>query len=236
MFRYLKILTFISLVVAVFSFADFPQDNPMKIHAGNRDKFAQMIAPYIEMAKRTFPDVKKKFLAGVYQKVHRILQVQITLSDKNGLNEMTFMKVLGCKGDLFQGTVNNDLRIVKGYAAGDTVSFMQNEILNWVVVDAEGHEEGNFVGKAIDAIQYKNVGIIFEVVFQKGEFNLKYMQSIVGDEIDVEGILPKAVIDEAANLLKKIYRKKLKDGDSFEENKKFYTYHVYDFVNKKFVE
>lgn len=233
MFRKLIAITLLSIA---FSFAAPPKDNPLFIREGKKDKFAQMIAPYIEMAKRTFPDVKKKFLAGVYQKEHRILQVQITLSDKNGLNEMTFMKVLGCKGDLFQGTVNNDLRIVKGYAAGDTVSFMQNEILNWVVVDAEGNEEGNFVGKAIEAIQYKNVGIIFEVVFQKGEFNLKYMQSIVGDEIDVEGILPKAVIDEAANLLKKIYRKKLKDGDSFKENEIFYTYHVYDFVNKKFVE
>lgn len=233
MFRKLIAITLLSIA---FSFAAPPKDNPLSIREGNKDKFAQMIAPYIEMAKRTFPDVKKKFLAGVHQKEHRILQVQITLSDKNGLNEMTFMKVLGCKGDLFQGTVNNDLRIVKGYAAGDTVSFMQNEILNWVVVDAEGHEEGNFVGKAIDAIQYKNVGIIFEVVFQKGEFNLKYMQSIVGDKIDVDGILPKTVIDEAINLLKEIYRKKLENGDSFEENKKFYTYHVYDFVNKKFVE
>ncbi len=233
MFRKLIV---IALAFVALSFAEFPKDNPLAIREGNQDKFAQMIAPYMEMAKRTFPDVKKKFLAGVYRKEHRILQVQITLTDKDGLNEMPFVKVLGCKGDLFQGTVNNDLRIVKGYAAGDTVSFMQNEILNWVVVDAEGHEEGNFVGKAIEAIQYKNVGIIFEVVFQKGEFNLKYMQSIVGDKIDVDGILPKTVIDEAINLLKEIYRKKLENGDSFEENKKFYTYHVYDFVNKKFVE
>ncbi|WP_407442410.1 hypothetical protein [Fibrobacter sp.] len=233
MFRKLIV---IALAFVALSFAEFPKDNPLAIREGNQDKFAQMIAPYIEMAKRTFPDVKKKFLAGVYQKEHRILQVQITLSDKNGLNEMTFMKVLGCKGDFFKGVINNDLRMVKGYAYGDTISFMQNEILNWVVQDSTGREEGNFVGKAIEAIQFKNVGIIFEVFFQKGEFNLKYMRSIVGDEIDVEGILPKAVIDEAADLLKKNYRKKLKDGDSFKENEIFYTYHVYDFVNKKFVE
>lgn len=226
----------VGLMAAAFSFAGFPKDNPMKVREGNQDEVARMLEPYLEMSKRTFPEVKKKYLAGVYQKERRVLQVQIKLTDKDGRSETPFVKVISCKGDFFKGTINNNMNLVREYAYGDTVSFMQNEIVNWVVQDAEGNEEGNFVGKAIDVYHYKKVGIIFEVVYQKGEFKLKYVQSVVGKEINVDGILSKDVIDQAADLLKKIYRKKLSEGNAFEENKKFYTYHVYDFVNKKFVE
>lgn len=145
------------LFFAVFSFATFPKDNSLKISDGNRDEFTQILAPYEEMAKRTFSDVKKKFIAGVYQKEYRILQVQITFTGKDGRKEMPFVKVFSCKGDLFKGIINNDMNLIQEFAYGDIVSFMQHEIVNWVVQDAKGHEEGNFVGKAIDAYHYKKV-------------------------------------------------------------------------------
>lgn len=58
------------------------------------------------------------------------------------------------------------------------------------------------------------------------------MQSVVGNKIDVEGILPQNVIDQAESLLKEIYLTKMREGNIFEENKPFYTYHVYDFIRK----
>lgn len=230
--NFLRKVAFLVLFAVAFSFAGVPVDKPMNVTSKTEDVFK----PYVEMAQKTFPEVKKKYLAGVYQKERRILQVQIVLVDEKGRREMPFVKVLSCKGDFFKGTINNDLRTVKGFAYGDTVSFMLNEIVNWVVQDSKGREEGNYVGKAIDAYQYKNVGIFFEIVFAKGDFKVKYMYSMVGKDINVDGILPQKVIDEAGMLLKENFRKKLREGNTFEENKPFYSYHVYNFVTQKFVE
>lgn len=217
------------LLIAACCFGDAPKDMPLNVNKGDLDIFA----PYVEMARRTFPEVKKKFVTGVYQKEGRQLFVQVLITDGQGGRELPFVKVLNCQGDSFKGTIANQLLGVKGYAMGDMLTFKQEDIHNWVVVDARGNEEGNYVGKAGDAYQYVNVGLFFQLVYSKGRFDIKYLYSMVGDDINVDGILPAEVIEQAKNNLKSEYVKKLEEGTVFEEGVPFYSYWVYDFVNKK---
>ena len=118
---------------------------------------------------------------------------------------------------------------VKETKLGDTVSFAQDQIHNWVVVDSNQREEGNFVGKAIEAFMSQKVGVFFEVVYKKGRFTVTYQDAKEAQHGNsVDGIIPEKVIAQIAERLKAGLEKKKREGLKFEEGKPFYTYGVYD--------
>ncbi|MBO7413496.1 MAG: DUF2314 domain-containing protein [Fibrobacter sp.] len=190
----------------------------------------KLIAPYIEKAKATFPAVKKKYIAGDYVRENRQLDVQIEFADKGGTKEMVFVHVTQCLGNRFQGIIVNEIQLLKEFKKGDEVSFTQDQVKNWVVVDSLGNEEGNFVGKAIEAFDSGIVGVFFEGVFKKGKFEFKYQDAQSAKyQNSIDGIVSQEIIAEIAKRLKASYEKKRREGQKFEEGKPFYTYGIYDF-------
>lgn len=197
---------------------------------GMSPEMSKVIVPYIEKAKATFPEVKKKYIAGDYVRENRQLDVQIELTDKNGDREMVFIVVTQCLGNRFQGIIVNDIQLLKEYKNGDTLSFSQDQVKNWVVVDSKGNEEGNFVGKAIEAFDSGEVGVFFEVVFKKGKFEVKYQDARTWKyQNSVDGVLSQEIIAEIAKRVKASCEKKRREGQKFEEGEVFYTYGIYDF-------
>lgn len=188
----------------------------------------KLIAPYIEKARATFPAVKKKYIAGDYVRENRSMYVQIALTGKDGTKEMAFIRVIWCAGTKFQGILANEMYFVKEYTNGDTLSFGENQVVNWVVTDAEGREEGNYVGKAIDAYISQKVGVFYEVVYKKGRFTVSYQGAQDRKQNSVDGIVPEKIIAQIAERLKTGLEKKKREGQKFEEGKPFYTYGVYD--------
>lgn len=201
---------------------------------GMTPEMSKLIAPYIEKARATFPEVKKKYIAGDYVRENRQLDVQIELTDKNGNREMVFIVVTQCLGNRFQGIIVNDIQLLKEYKNGDTLSFSQDQVKNWVVVDSKGNEEGNFVGKAIEAFDSGIVGVFFEVVFKKGKFEIKYQDAKSAKyQNSIDGIVSQNIIAELVKRLKTSFEKKRREGQKFEEGKPFYTYGVYDYRTGK---
>ena len=102
--------------------------------------------------------------------------------------------------------------------------------MNWVVVDSLGNEEGNFVGKAIEAFDSGIVGVFFEVVFKKGKFEIKYQDAKSAKyQNSIDGIVSQNIIAELVKRLKTSFEKKRREGQKFEEGKPFYTYGIFDF-------
>ena len=197
---------------------------------GMSPEMSKVIVPYIEKAKATFPEVKKKYIAGDYVREKRQLDVQIELTDKNGDREMVFIVVTQCLGNRFQGIIVNDIQLLKEYKNGDTLSFSQDQVKNWVVVDSKGNEEGNFVGKAIEAFDSGIVGVFFEVVFKKGKFEVKYQDAKSAKyQNSIDGIVSQDIITEIAKRVRASCEKKRREGQKFEEGKPFYTYGIFDF-------
>ncbi|MBR4784829.1 MAG: DUF2314 domain-containing protein [Fibrobacter sp.] len=223
-FSFFKKVIFLSLMLCVGGFAAEDQ------LFGMTPEMSKLIAPYIEKARATFPAVKKKYIAGDYVREKRQLDVQIELTDKNGDREMVFIVVTQCLGNRFQGIIVNDIQLLKEYKNGDTLSFSQDQVKNWVVVDSKGNEEGNFVGKAIEAFDSGIVGVFFEGVFKKGKFEFKYQDAQSAKyQNSIDGIVSQDIIAEITKRLKASYEKKLREGQKFEEGKPFYTYGIYDF-------
>lgn len=197
--------------------------------AGMTPELQKFINPYIDKAKASFPAVKQKYIAGDYVRENRSMYVQIALTGKDGTKEMAFIRVIWCAGTKFQGILANEMYFVKEYTNGDTLSFGENQVVNWVVADAEGREEGNYVGKAIDAYISQKVGVFYEVVYKKGRFTVSYQGAQDRKQNSVDGIVPEKIIAQIAERLKTGLEKKKREGQKFEEGKPFFTYGIYDF-------
>lgn len=126
-----------------------PKDKPAGYDT--REQVAAMdraIAPYVAKARATYPDAKKRYLAGLPPL--NIFFVTVRLHDKNGVFEQVFIAVKSIKGDLITGTIASDLESVKEFKRGQEYLCKESEILDWLISRPDGSEEGNYVGKFLD--------------------------------------------------------------------------------------
>ena len=125
-----------------------PKDEPVQVStSAERDEMERAIAPYIEQARKSYPDAKKRYLAGL-PSGHRFSVV--TKLRSQGRVEAVFVTVTGIKGDQITGRIDSDVRGVAGYKAGDSYTLSERDIVDWVIVRPDGGEEGNLVGKFLE--------------------------------------------------------------------------------------
>ena len=125
-----------------------PKDEPVQTNTSSeRAEIERAIAPYIAQAHKSYPGVKKRYLAGL-PPGHRLSLV--TKLHSPGRVEAVFVTVTGIKGDQVTGRINSDVRGVVGYKAGDSYTLSERDIIDWVIERPDGSEEGNLVGKFLD--------------------------------------------------------------------------------------
>ena len=125
-----------------------PKDEPVQAStSAERDELERAIAPYIEQARKSYPDAKKRYLAGL-PPGHRF-SIVTKLHSPGGV-EAVFVTVAGIKGDQVTGHIASAVRGVAGYKAGDSYTLSERDIVDWVIVRPDGSEEGNLVGKFVE--------------------------------------------------------------------------------------
>ena len=133
--------------------ANAPVDRPISVGENAPDatlnELDRRIAPAVKQARATLPQVKKRFLAGL--PAGQALFLTTRISDPNGLIEQVFVRVAQWQGTKVQGTIANELNVVKTYQPDQLITFSESAILDWTVSQPDGTEEGNFVGKLLDA-------------------------------------------------------------------------------------
>jgi hypothetical protein len=129
-----------------------PADQPFE-STGKDEIEAQRaaIAPYVEQARKTYPDAKKRYLAGL-PKGHHFFAVT-RLKDGSGRSEQVFISVAGIDGDRISGRIASDIHNVRGFKQDDPYTFPESELVDWMVARPDGSEEGNVVGKFLDEWQ-----------------------------------------------------------------------------------
>jgi hypothetical protein len=128
-----------------------PQDKPQSIEADKLKKFEEAIKPYIEKAKKSYPDAKRRFLAGLPPKESFFITTR--LYDAEGRFEQVFIAVKEIKEGTVKGIISSEIELVSGYQLGDAYSFPETELIDWTITKPDGTEEGNFVGKFLDTYQ-----------------------------------------------------------------------------------
>ena len=103
-----------------------PKDEPVQVSTSSeREELERAIAPYIEQARKSYPDARKRYLAGL-PPGHRFFVV--TKLHSPGRVEAVFVTVTGIKGDQITGRIDSDVRGVVGYKAGDSHTLFERDI------------------------------------------------------------------------------------------------------------
>jgi len=126
-----------------------PQDRPTEVRGKTEaDEYRAAIAPYIAKGRQTYPEAKKRYLAGL--PTRQVFYVVTNLHDKAGTTEQVFVAVASVRDGRVTGRIATDNLTVVGYKSGDTYSFPESDLIDWLITHPDGTEEGNVVGKFVD--------------------------------------------------------------------------------------
>ena len=102
--------------------------------------------PYVEQARRTFPGVQARFLAGLPK--GQSLFVMARLYDECGRSELAFISVTRIQGGIIEGRIWSNLpNIITSYRFRDWYAFPETQLVDWLIAHPDGTEEGNIAGK-----------------------------------------------------------------------------------------
>jgi len=128
-----------------------PPDRPSEVTADEIKQFEESLKPYIEKARQTYPDAKKRYLAGLPKGQWFSLTTKIY--DEQGRFESVFIAVREIKDGVVKGVIASEMNLVTKYKLGEAYSFAEKDLLDWTISHPDGTEEGNFVGKYIESLQ-----------------------------------------------------------------------------------
>jgi len=129
-----------------------PADKVVSVSSDEQARrFEAAIAPYVKEARRTFPDAKGRFLAGLPP--GETFFVTVRLVDGQQGVEIVFVQVRTIKDGWVIGKIANEVVTVKGHEQGDVLATQETSILDWTITKPDGSEEGNLVGKFLESQQ-----------------------------------------------------------------------------------
>jgi len=106
------------------------------------------VAPYAQRAKTTYPAAKRRYLAGLPPQ--QTFFVTTLLRDQHGRFEYVFVVVQRIADQSVTGQIATQVTLLRGYHDGDTITFPEAEVVDWMISKPDGSEEGNLVGKFLD--------------------------------------------------------------------------------------
>ena len=134
---------------SVYVAENAPEDRPVAVTAAEaRDELHVLMEPYIDQARATYPSARDRFLAGLPPQ-HSFFAVT-RLRDSEGHSEQVFIAIDQIRNGKITGRIWNDIHLVQGFEKGQTHTFPEGELIDWVITKPDGSEEGNFVGKFLD--------------------------------------------------------------------------------------
>lgn len=132
--------------------ANAPTDKPHNLKGTDQlDKYDELIAPYVKKAQKTLPKARKKYSKGLKEGQAFFLTTRIY--DADGNYEQIFVRVTKWGNNIISGKIANQLNTVKGFAFGQLIEFPETAILDWLITNPDGSEEGNFIGKFLDTLR-----------------------------------------------------------------------------------
>jgi uncharacterized protein YegJ (DUF2314 family) len=125
-----------------------PPDKPVNVAKDQASRLEAAIKPYIEQARKTYPEAKARYLAGLPK--GETFSVTAKLSDSQGHYEIVFIRVAKIIDGKVTGNIANDTTLVTSYKRGSEYTLSEVDLLDWTISKADGSEEGNVVGKFLD--------------------------------------------------------------------------------------
>lgn len=112
------------------------------------EEVASGAKPFIDQARATYPDARRRFLAGLPQ--GESFFVSVPLRDGEGRTEQVYVYVLTYQGHTILGRIASPLERVQGFAVGDPYQGPESDVMDWVISHADGSEEGRYIGRFLE--------------------------------------------------------------------------------------
>jgi len=127
------------------------QDKSISADSSQALRVEASILPYIESARKTYPEAKARYLEGLPE--GSVFYITTRLYDLHGRFELVFIRVRNIAEGQITGMISNRISTVKGYQEGDIYTFPEKDLVDWTILNPDGGEEGNAVGKFLDTIK-----------------------------------------------------------------------------------
>jgi hypothetical protein len=129
-----------------------PADRPVVVtDTGALGRLFALLEPCVAKARATYPAARDRYIAGLPS--GHYFFVTTRLRDAAGRVEQAFIAVDSIRADRIHGVIANQIRTVAGYQGGQAHVVVESDLIDWTVARPDGSEEGNAVGKFVDALQ-----------------------------------------------------------------------------------
>ena len=120
----------------------------------------ERLAPYIAMARKTYPEAKKKYLSGLAP--GDMFLVTIARYPDQANTGFLIIEVDDNKKNI-SGLVSEKQYGEIWMSPGDRITVSESHIRDWAIVHSDGKEDGNYIGKYLKAYAGGKIGLIIEV-------------------------------------------------------------------------
>jgi hypothetical protein len=130
-------------------------DKPFLVAGDEVTRYEASIKPYSEKARSTYPDAKRRFLAGLPKgNTFYVTALIVDTPDQDGSRrfEQVFIAVRAIRDERIYGYIASELNHVREFKSGAPYDLPESELRDWTIVRPDGTEEGNYVGKFLDTL------------------------------------------------------------------------------------
>lgn len=145
---WMAIYLFVAGVVHAQLAPNAPKDDPHALTPGQLTGNDQAIAPYVRIARESYPAARDRFLRGLPSGQHFFVVTRLV--DAQGHQEQVFILVKNVTDRVIMGVISSDIALVSGFKAGQPYSFQESQLIDWLITKPDGSEEGNVVGNFLD--------------------------------------------------------------------------------------
>ena len=128
-----------------------PVDKPSAITDAESVRLERALKPLIAEAQRTYPAAKARYDRGLPSGYR--FYVVTRLFDSSGRYEQVFVRVQATSANAVTGQLASEINLIRGYKSGDKIEVRDDRLIDWLIADPSGSEEGNVVGKFMDTYQ-----------------------------------------------------------------------------------
>jgi uncharacterized protein YegJ (DUF2314 family) len=114
-----------------------------------REEMDAELAAYIARAKATFPDVKRRYEAGLPR--GHALFITTRVRDDFGNTKDAFVAVEFIREGRILGRIASETGFLTGVRKGQRYNLTEEELIDWMITGPSGASEGNFVGQFIES-------------------------------------------------------------------------------------
>jgi hypothetical protein len=217
----------LALVLPLWLFGQPYPDKPYSAQGGALDLFLE---PYRKKAIASYAAAKQRFQSGLPAKQRFFVTTRFKGTTPPAAFEQIFVRVTAATDTAIEGTIASTPTGKVAFHAGDKIRVADADVMDWTIVSANG-EEGNLLGKAIDAYRADRLALIYKMEI---DADGKVTSAQLDDVLDLQkqslkDVIPDEVIAEGGKRIVDLYAGKTADPKSA------YTYLFYNLREKRFL-